>query len=377
MPPLPKNHSLTGEEKTRYLHQLNDALTVLANSYTSSHDELSPALKTFGEKNDWNWSRLPSQPKTNQTIGELLNLVRREYQWFDCQDHEQDPAQNQGYFENIDVSAEAGLPWSFDFISLHRLRGEARSRLEKMPSYEDTALELRSLLTEDFVDMGEVPARVKEIHKTAMKRNFLEQLQSAALLGWESTGYSLPPQARKISSLGGEELWNISLIRYSPASSMFQLFTLDLWQDIREPQITMSDKGTPIVSPKLDAALKFGEDNAAWYIIQSIDEKFLSLHPVHVSRGLVGPFENKYLTKPDQIKTLPITAELLKGDQKAALLRFSRQYAFAPNHQEVEGRLQQVVYREDWREEAIVCSARYASRVASSVLGTQVKVIQW
>jgi len=207
-----------------------------------------------------------------------------------------------------------------------------------------------------------------------MKRSFLEQLQDTELLGWQSTGHSFL-RAEKVRPLGGEELWNLSLIRYDLASSMFQLYVMDIWQDLRDKQITEEKNGEIKVSSQLQQALRFGKDNAAWYILKEIDQQFKSLHPVHVSRALVGPFENKYLTKPDS-PPLSITRELLAEDQNVGLFRFSRQYSYAPNHETHGKELRQIIHRDDWRDEFIICPARYSSRVGKSVLGTNVKILE-
>ncbi len=364
--------AINGEEKVRYLSQLDNSLVTLAKSLGAETNELNTAaLRAFGQQNNWDWNRLPRQECTYQNLSQLVERVRQEYKWFDWCINPKDNSLNRGYYDEIRVSSESGLPWVFDFIELRRLKNDGPRMLKKMPSYADCACSLKQLLLEDTVEISEVPGKAREIQKSAMKRSFLEQLGEHEVLGVDTSGFSLEPRAKKIISLGGEELWNVVCMRYSPSSSQFQIYVVDVWQDIREPQIT-ENHGVVSVSPALANSFRFAEDNAAWYIMRCIDENFRSLHPVHVSRGLVGPFENKYCNG----KVLPITKELLADDSNAGLLRFSRQFSYAPNHESVGGENRQIIYRDDWRDEAIVCSAGSASRVSKSVLGTNVRVFE-
>ena len=71
---------------------------------------------------------------------------------------------------------------------------------------------------------------------------------------------------------------------------------------------------------------------------------------------------------------LQATKEIVAENSNAGLLRFSRQYSYAPNHEPFGEDLKQIIYKEDWRDEIIVCPARYLSKVSHSVLGTNVRI---
>lgn len=369
-------HTIKGKDKDGYLLSLDKALDALTQQLEREKIVTqSPSLRAFGDEHKWDWERLPGYDATYQTLARFVRRVQEEYRWFDWQLFPQTPHKNRGYFDEVGVSAASGLPWLFNFTTLHRLKNDAATLLARMPHYESTAQDLSTMLLEDYVAVGDIATKAEELHRSAMRRSFLEHLQKATLLGWEATDFSLKPVARKVIALGGETLWNIAYLQYDPASSMFEIYIIDAWQDIREPQITESEPGRGSISQDLVRSFKFGKDNAAWYILKTLDEKFPSLHPVHVTRALIGPFETKYLTKPEGIKPLPVTADILAHDPQAGLLRFSRQYAYAPNHNDRDGVTRQVVYREHWADEFIVCPTRYAPKVSASVLGTHVRII--
>ncbi len=370
-----EQHIIEGEEKNTYLRQLDFYLDTLIKDLTIEKDVVNtPIIRDFGESHNWDWTRLPKNPGTYKAIAQLLQRIRKEYSWFDWKTFSEDSSKNFGYFEQLNISSELGLPWVFDFVELHRLKKEASKLLGKARSYADIAKDLETILLGDNVEFSEVTERTQKIHKEAMKISFLEKLKDSELLGWESTEHSLQPITTKVIPLGGEELWNIKFISYSPSKSLFSVYVIDLWQDNREPQITESD-GLGSVSQELAASLKFSEDNSVWYVLKKIDETFKSLHPVHASRAVIGPFENKYLTKPTSLKVLQTTKEILEENQNFSLLRLSVQYAFAPNHESKE-EIRQIIYREDWCDEFIVCPARYSSKVSSSVLGTRVRILE-
>ncbi len=377
MNPL-RSHTLQEPEKSRYLRQLDHALRVLIHNFSSESDtNQQQAVVEYGMTKNWDWRRVPRHQNTYQTLGRLVERVRQEYQWFDWLTFPDNPLKNRGHFEELDISAEAGLPWMYSFLQLQNLKRDAPQLLKKTPGYDDTAKSLRDLLTQDNEEIATVPDKAKELHKQAMKRNFLEQLQKTELLGSELGQLSMTPEVTKLLNVGVENLWNIVYLQFLPGSSMFEAYILDCWQDNRsQPEIVEDKYGRGTLSPSFHGALRFGKDNAAWYILQSIDEKFPSIHPVHVSRALIGPFETKYTTFKSEIEHLPILDELLKEDESAGLFRFSRQYAYAPNHEEVQGEVRQVVERELWADECIVAPARFASRVAQSVLGTNVRVFE-
>ncbi len=418
-----ETHSVSGEEQARYLQQLDDSLGVMVSSLRQESGETAlAALREFGRAKNWNWSRLPKHARSYEKFSELLERVRQEYRWFATVINEppNDPSKNrQYYYDSMELSAESGLPFAFALIGLQKLKENAPELLHKLPSYEEGAVELHRILTEDYVPLEEVPAQADSRAEEALKRSFLEQLLDAELLVGQNLQQGLGAlTVEQVRPLGGEALWNLAFARYDLANSIFQLYSIDLWQDIREPQITIwhgplstgsisasskpaglaatsaasagprPGKAVYAISPPLQSALRgFASGNAAWFIIKELDERFRSLHPVHVSRFLVGPFENRYLTKrngnagpgenagPGNIPLLPITPQLLAGDANAGLLRCSLQYSYAPNH-EVEGKeLRQVLYQQDWRQEYIISPAKYSSRVAQSVLGTDVKVL--
>ena len=370
--------TIEGEEKTRYLNQLDNALESLAkNLALELNPRQSDFLKEFGENKKWDWSRLPTQDNTYKQISKLIERIREEYKLFSWQDFHNNPAKNMGYFEKLDLSTESGLPFAFEFVELHRLKKESNLLLDRMLSYQDAGQELRRLLLEDYVEIQNVESKSREIHKNAMKRNFLESLQNTTLLGWESTKYSLPPIAKKLMPMGIEDLWNVVCAKYLKSSSMFEIYVIDLWQDRRDPQIQDTVRGEGKVSYELENTLMYSSENAAWFILREIDEKFPSIHPVHVSRALIGPFENKYSTKIGDIKQLPITQELLTENINTGLLRFSRQYSYAPNHEVIDDVFKQVVYRENWSDEVIVSPSSFSSRVAGSILGTNVRVFKY
>ncbi|MBM3199427.1 hypothetical protein FJZ53_00720 [Candidatus Woesearchaeota archaeon] len=369
------SYTIQSKEKEEYLRQLDSYFGILAKGLAVEKDAVNTdAVRSFGEAHKWDWSRIPKKPNTYKSLSQLVQRVRQEHWWLDWKIFSKDPSKNFGYFEQLSISSESGLPWVFDFVELHRLKKESQKMLENTISYDDAAKRLSSLMLEDEVSVEELSRETKKLHETAMKRSFFEKLQNAELLGWESTGYSLPPVVTKIMPLGGEDLWNIKLIRYSPSKNLFHAYVIDLWQDNIEPQI-IEEGAQVIISKELTDLLKFSEDNSAWYMIKTIDEKFRSIHPVHVSRALIGPFENRYLTKHTNFKPLQASEELLAQDKSKGVLRLSVQYSFAPNHESGDC-LRQVIYREDWRDEFIVCPAGCSSKISSSVLGAKVRIME-
>lgn len=369
-------HILSGKEQNRYTQQLDSCLKALAQGLDNSDQRFS-SLKQFGDEQQWNWNRVPLQQKTYQSLARMVEKVRENYQWFQWRDDHLDPIQNCAYFDKIEVGAESGLPWLFQMMELHRAQQEAPKALERLPSYQKAALSLQNLLLTDYLDLDKVKAAADAIHLTALNRNYLELLQSFGLLAWDSSELSSEPQATKLVPLGVEDLWSISLIRYSPGSGLFHAYLIDLWQDRLQPQITEiegTDQG--MVSSDLQKMLKFSEENAAWYILKTIDQRFPSLHPIHVSRAIIGPFENKYLTQPTEFRKLPLTDELIKQDQNVGLLRFNRQYSYAPNKELVDGISRQIISTQNWNDEIIVCPGAYSSAIAQSILGTDIRIFK-
>jgi hypothetical protein len=187
--------------------------------------------------------------------------------------------------------------------------------------------------------------------------------------------HSLPPRARLVLDLGVEQLWSITLLRYLPDRAMFVAYVVDLWQDAREQLLAAGDNG-PIVSAALQEAFSFSAENPAWFVIASLDERFPSIHPVHVTRGIVGPCYHNFTDGPAGREMLPATRRILAADADVGMLHFTRQYSFAPLHEIRGGEARQVIYRQNWHEEVIACPARHAARLARSVLGTEVRVVQ-
>lgn len=367
-------HALTGEEKARYLHQLDSALAILANGLLHETEDIqSPELKLLAEEREWDWSRLVPHSKTYESLSNFVNQVRREYQWLDWVVDPTNHEKNKGYFTEINIDAATGLPWQHDFVQLDILKKRSTEKLKVSKEYDDFSGGLIRLLLEDFVEIDQVPPAAGELHNEAMKRSFLEQLQESDLIPWEAMKHQY--HVRKVRSLGAEELWNLSFIRYSQASGMFESYDLDVWQDIMEPVIVESEEGVAI-SGALKSTLQFGRKTAAWFMLQRIDEKFESLHPVHISRSIIGPFENKYLTRRDEKEHLEITSGVIDQDPNSGIFHFRRQYAYAPTHQEKDGRLRQIIHQDDWNDHYLVCPARFASQVSRAVLGTGVKVFE-
>ena len=368
-----ENIQINGEDKDRYLRQLDLSLDVLAKSLVSEKDPIkTDAVISFAEQNEWDMSRLPADCGTYRNLAQLVDRVRREYNWFDWKTFSGEPTRNFGYFEVLDVSTRTGLPWVFNFTELHRLKRDASDLLGKAEPYADSVRKLRSLLLHDTTEIDGVKSKARDLHREAMKRSFLDKIKGAELLGWESSGYSLEPSAKKLVELGPEELWEVTFIRYSPVTSQFHMYVLHTWQDGRDKQLVQKN-GSAELSAKLLDTIKFGEQNTAWYMLTAIDKKFKSMHPVHLARGVLGPFENRYLTEGE---VLPVTKELLTTDPGFNLLRLSMQYTFAPNSEVVEKESRQVVYTEDWRDEVLLVPARYSAKVNSSVEGTRVRVLE-
>lgn len=371
-----KSYPLDGEEKERYLCQLDRYLSCLVRNLAIERNDVQhmAALTNFGNRHEWNWSRLPKQGDTYRTLSGLVDMVRNEYKWFSNIISSKNPSENRGYFDEITINPSSGLPWPFDFIALRNIKKDSDKLLGSMQSYEDLSQKLYELLTEDYVEIPKVAEAARKIQADAMRRNYLEHIETANLLGWESTGYSLDPNARKVLQLGAETLWNISCIRFSLSSGLFHAYVIDAWQDnLCAPVIDQDGR----VSRQLYDALKFADDNAAWFMLKKLDEGFEGLHPVHVSRALIGPFETKYLTSAEDIKMLKCTPKLLKKDDCTGLLRFSRQYAYAPNHKvDSEGKIRQILYQDNWSDEVIVCPTQYAGLVSGSVLGTNIRIFE-
>lgn len=361
--------TLEGEKKAKYLTCLDKALRVLEKGLTHEKSPQEDAVRRFGDLNKWDWNRLPETSTTMQDLAVCIQLVADQYKWFGWHTNKK-PEENYGYFERINISTDSGLPWAFDITQLHNLRANTQNQLEQLPGYHILAKQVCALLNEDETEIDKISETAIDLQKQALRRNFFEKLREAKLLGWQVSEHSLPAKATKLLELGAEELWNITYMSYAAGSGMYHIYVIDAWQDTQETLI--KEEG---MAPEFIASLRFPEENASWYILRRIEELF-PLHPVHVTRAIIGPYENKH-RKGGDIPQLAIMQELLNEDEEAGLLRFSRKYCYAPNHREDNGRVRQVIdSMDDWSDEIIVSPAKYSSRVASSVLGTGVRVLE-
>jgi hypothetical protein len=374
-----RHHSLQGEAQDSYLSTLDSALSTLQSSLANEKNAyLENKIQEFAKINEWNMRRLPASDSTSRSMARMINLIQEEYSWLRWIVLPGNPILNRGYFDAITVSSETGLPWSYDFIDLKRIKETADTLLSEMPTFAQLAKEASKVLLEDKVEIVDVKDTIETFHKQAMKRNYLEQLKQRNILKNDLLKYTHDAEVTKLLDLGGESLWNIEMFDFNLGSGMFQIYILDVWQDnLHTPDIipdTKRDLNRGIISPAFGSALKFGDQNAAWYVLRNIDEKFEGIHPVHVSKVLIGPFENKYMTMPLGINPLDVTKKILAEDQDAWILRASRQYSYAPNHRETPTGLRQIIHRENWSDEFIVTPGKFASEVSSSVLGTSVHV---
>ncbi len=362
-----------GEEKEKYLLLFDSYLGALTDTLSTSQTEAQIAfIQEFGKREDWDFRRIPTQEESFFRLAKLVDRVRQEYRWFSWDDKNENPLDNIGHFERLGISTVSGLPWVFDFVELERLRREADKVLEGVPSYSDCASNLRRILIEDYIELNEVGSRIGDEHRSAMKRNFLTNLKETEIIDWRvGTGLTY---AEKLIPFGGEDLWTLSAIKFSAASSMFEVYSIDLWQDLIEPQIVETE-GRADISPELKSMIySFSDENAAWYVLRQIDERFSSLHPVHVSKALIGPFENRFLLKPKYAPLVNL-GEFLRDNPHSGMLRFNRQYSYAPNHEVSGGITRQLVYRETWNDSVVICPGSYASTLSQSVLGTNLKVV--
>ncbi len=362
---------VSGDEKNAYMANLDKALKVLVNGIKSvQNDYVVEAIRRFGDEHKWNWQRFPNETTTYALLSEMVEAARQNYEWFSFLIDSQNPEHNRAYFDTVELSTESGLPWVYSFIQLHKLRNDGGLMLKDMPDYGALAARMKALLMEDHVLLENVEAEANILHRQALRRSYLEQLMDAKLLNWEASGSS-KPTATKVMDLGVEALWNLTYARFSPATAAFHFYVIDMWQDILEPQIVNG-----VLSSRLESSLQFGEGTSAYYMLGELDRQFRSIHPVHVSRGILGPYESKYTTKQGEIKFLPVTRELLAENPEAMILRFRRQYALAPNHEETKEGLRQILHRQEWSDEFIVCPAQYSKTVADSLLGTSVRILE-
>lgn len=365
---------LSGNERAEYFASLQRNLRVLATSLAEEKNSYQEAqLAEFGRQKGWNLDRLPPVDFTYKILSKLIKGVCEQYSWLSDVVDKENSECNRGYFDKSMISVESGLPWVFDFVELHRVNREAPTLLANLPSYDNMVKRAVAVLSGDTFSIDESRTRAFEMHRSAMKRSFLEQIASAELYPWEGVSGGIF-YAQKIIPLGAETLWNVHGVRYLPNAHMFEAYVVDAWQDSSAPAVIKENGANTsgIVAPELIKEFNFSIDNAPWFVLRNIDEKFRNLHPVHVSRALIGPFENKHMTN----HLIPVVADVIKEEPDCSVLRFSRQYSYAPNHK-VEGSvLRQEIYRETWADEIIVAPSKHSSRIAKGVEGTNVRVIE-
>ncbi|MDO8556711.1 MAG: hypothetical protein Q7R96_06085 [Nanoarchaeota archaeon] len=368
---------ITGKEKATYLQQLDHALTILIERLPIELPDYSPEVRAFGEQEKWDWTRLPKQDFTYQALARLVQRVQQEYRWFADIIDPAHPKNNRGYFEEITIARESGLPWTDDFFTLQNLRTNVKEKLAAMGNDIQDYHQLTELLTDDKTTPEQTSTRIQQLHRQALKRNFLRQLQTTPIFDAETDKENLELRVTKTAEIGGETLWNIQFLRYGKADSTFQAYNIDLWQDQLGEQHLKEKEGTGTISETLARTLKFGSKNAAWFILREIDQAFENVHPVHVSRALVGPFETRY-SDPKKATYTPLAAtlQLITQDPTYYALRFSRDYSYAPNHDDTAGSTQQIIYREPWSDQIIICKGQHAPTVANTLEGKKIRIIE-
>jgi hypothetical protein len=374
----PSTSSLENSERIRYLTQLDSALDALIKGLALEKEAFPKEIVEFGNKNQWKWTRLPTQMTIFSTLTEMVKKVRAQYDWFNDKVDPRNPMNNRAWFDKIDVSPESGLPWVYDIIALHRLKADSAKMREQMLDYPVIADNLSKLLTQDYAETSAVKAKAQATQREAMKRSFLEQIANAELLGWKAEEHSMAPKARLVADLMVEKLWNLSFVRFNPGNNFYELFVIDTFTDDQDQLIKQTSATEGEVSKRLQDSLVFGGTNDAPYMLRYLDSTFDTLHPVHLTRMIIGPFETKYLTKPHRgFEMLEPTAEIMKGNLNLGVLRCKRQYTYAPNSEQSDETIRQVTYDNDWNQEFIVCPAAHASEIAQKILGTDIRVIEY
>jgi hypothetical protein len=172
-------------------------------------------------------------------------------------------------------------------------------------------------------------------------------------------------------------------LRFFPEEARYAAYVVDLWQDVARGQASRSllpkeaQDGGGRIDDRLQDAFQFSAENPAWYLIRSLDERFEHLHPVHVSRAIVGPFVHNFTQRAKSgDEVLPAVQRILATSPETGVLHLTRQYSYAPRHELDNGRARQIVYRQNWHEQLIACPAQHAAQLARSVLGTEVRVVK-
>jgi hypothetical protein len=368
---------ISGEEKENYLSGLNKSLGLLSSVVREGMTlNQKDAIKRFADENKWDLTRLPDMEESHRITADLIDRIIQGYKWFSWDNKNPDASQNKGYFKKIGISVSSGLPWFFDFVTLGRLKKEAEEMLRKIPHYRESALTLQNVLMQDYVETGDVSVVARKHHEDAMKRSFLEKLADSELIGWEQSGRDIKMDVRKTIDLGGETFWNISFAKYSAATGMFEVYVMDVWQDnLGEPHLKETEAGVRISNEFKSHLGGFGIENPAYFVLEDTDERFETIHPVHVSKSLVGPYENKYLKAP-RFSILPGIREHVTANPFDGALRFCKSYFYAPNHRDVNGKARQILgKRENWNEQIVVCPGGYSSSLSKELLGTDLKIV--
>src|SRR3989338_1757821 len=371
-----KTSLLQGNKKDLYLNNIHSALAALESKLSQSNENES--VREFGEANKWQMERLVQGKSPQSVLSSLVGKIRQNYAWLGSRNELHEPEQNSRWFDEVQIDSESGLPWVFDFVELHRLKRESRTLLRQYATEKEYLHELVRLLMGDETRAEDVPQKARDLQEFCRKRNFLERIRDAPLLSWELGKLSEAPCATLIANAGIEQLWRITAIHHHATNGMFEGIVADAWQDSEGTDIKRNDSSST-VSDRLQQALMFAEQNPAWYVLQQIDLLFPKIHPVHISRGILGPCESKYLTNPTKERgLLPTTPEIISCDSDALFLRFKRQYSYAPNRLDEAGKMPvQIVHQQDWHDEYIMSPAAYVSSVAQRILGAKVHVIEY
>jgi hypothetical protein len=368
---------ILGVEKENYLSKLEKSLLSVSNSLRGGMTQTQKeTINNFAKENDWDFDRLPDLEDSHKTTADLIDRIIQDYKWFSWDNKNKDPIENKGYFKKLGISISSGLPWVFDLVTLERLKKESKEILKEIPEYQKSALALKNVLLQDYIEIDDVKRTVKNYHEEAMKRNFLEKLNKSELIGWEQNGKDIKINSKKTIDLGGETLWNLSFIKYSAAYNMFEAYVVDLWQDnLGRPHIEEIDEGIKMSDKLISNLGRFSVENPAYFVLEELDEKFETLHPVHISKSLIGPYENKYMKMP-RFNILPGIKEYVLTNPDEGALRFCKSYFYAPNHRDIDGKTRQILgKRENWNEQIVVCPSSYSKDLSKDLLGTDLKII--
>lgn len=368
--------TMQGDEKERYLGKLDAALGVLATQI--AHDvtlaNFAP-IREYGERHGWDLTgRMPHMDSIPGTFSSAVTTVRSLYDLFRNHTQEPDPKQNRSYFSELEFHATTGMPLSFAVRGLYTLKDDIGGQLRKFPTMPEAAASLASLLASDTTPVNQVPQEAATIKEGALKRSFLEYLASYPLPAY-STQSGI--DARLITEEGAESLWSLNFTRLDMVSGFVTFYQVDLWQDFTGRLIQAKPNGVEI-NTELRQILEFTQRPDPWYLLGKIDERFENIHPVHLSRCTIGPFESRYMTAEPEVPRLQFAQGIYKSDPEAAFLRCGWQYAFAPKSVDTTRKKavirRQDLVREDWRSEVLVVPAQHTAAASQAALGTGVRV---